>query len=203
VSTPLRTQANDPEVLARTGEALEIAATLGKPPLRLHCNECRGLLARVGDIPGYGALFVSSWEVPAPPSLDVTVNGRKLRRRELRRWVAENYETISQSGEPIDAPLRDAVIALLALPATMTQDYPDLLMRCDRGHGDYVADRHQVLALLRRAVATGTTLDDPVPVKPVKLEYLAPSTPMPGGVKSTRHTVRKFKPFSARHDTPN
>jgi hypothetical protein len=188
----LRIQADDPDVLTRTAEALELSTTLGKPPLRMRCEQCRRRLAQVGDIPGYGPLFTSSWEVPAPEEHSVIVNGRELHGRELRRWFDDNYETLSQSGEPIDAPLRDAVIALLALPATMPQDYPDLLVRC-RGHGDYVADRQEVLALLRRAVATGKPLDFAVPLGGAELEYLTPTTPMPGGVPSTRRAVRRTR----------
>src|SRR5215216_4663704 len=151
---PLRLSANDPGVLARTREALTISAGMSDPPLRLRCAECYSMLGRAGDLPNYGPLFVSSWCVE-PQEHHVVVNGRELKGRERRRWFAENYETIEESGEPIDAPLRDAVIALLSLPAATVQDYPDLLMRCDRGHGDYVADREETIALLRQAVANG------------------------------------------------
>ncbi len=190
---PLRIQADDPDVLARTGEALRLAAGI-KPPLQLRCAQCRDLLARVGDVPIYGALFVSSWKVEIGNEQRVLADDRDLKGRERRRWLAENYETIEESGEPIDAPLRHGVTALLALPPELAQDYPDLLMRCDNGHGDYVADRVETIALLRHVVAGGKPASFPIAMNPGELAYPPPSD-LPGpSDRATRRITRRYKP---------
>jgi hypothetical protein len=147
----------------------------------------------VGDIPNYGPLFVSSWAVETTEHRVVDNRGRELKGRERRRWLDDNYDTLEASGEPVDDPLREAVRALLSLPAPIVQDYPDLLMRCDNGHGDYVADRKETIALLRQAVANGKPMDHPVPVSLPELEYLPPRD-IPGpSESSTRSVTRRPK----------
>jgi hypothetical protein len=124
----------------------------------------------------------------------VLADGRDLKGRERRRWLAENYETIEESGEPIDAPLRHGVTALLALPRELAQDYPDLLMRCDNGHGDYVADRVETIALLRHVVAGGKPASFPIAMNPGELAYPPPSD-LPGpSDRATRRITRRYKP---------
>ena len=118
--TPLRLEADDPQVLEHTANAI-VASRDIKPLLRFRCNKCRKrtvLLAMVGDVPGFCQLFASSWEVE-PDEHRVVSGGRELKGRKKRRWIAENYETTSLSGEPVDAPLRHGVMALLALPFGM------------------------------------------------------------------------------------
>ena len=100
----LRLQADDSEVAARTSDAMEASNTC-KPLIRFRCNRCvrSTVLAAVGDVPGFGPLFASSWEME-PNEHRVVSDCRELKGREKRRWIADNYET-KESGEPIDAPL--------------------------------------------------------------------------------------------------
>lgn len=184
----LRLQADDPAVLARTAEAVEASRQVKRPPLTFQCARCQTKLARVGDVPGYGPLFTSSWEV-WPEEESVVVNGRELRGRERSRWLAEHYETIEQSGRNIDAPLRHGVVALLALPTSMAQDHPDLLMRCN-SHGDFVADRREVYERLR-GIPTGRVLT--VKVTPTGWSEYRPPSALPGAASVPHRTVRRLR----------
>lgn len=144
---PLRLQADDPVVLERTGQALADSVPIARPPLSLTCDQCGHTLARVGDTT-FGPLFTSTWEVPAPMGQVVVVNGERLRPRAARRFVEQHTEFVDQSGRPMATPLLHGVVALLALPAGMTPDFPDLLVRCN-SHGDAILDRIGVIAWLR------------------------------------------------------
>ena len=191
---PLRIQADDPDVLARTGEALRLAAGIKH---RCSCavgsaETCWRVSAMYRSM---GALFVSSWKVETGNEQRIVVGGRELKDRERRRWLAENYEAIEESGEPIDAPLTHGVTALLCLPPELPRDYPDLVMRCDNGHGDYVANRLETIALLRYVVASGKPASPPIDMNPgEELAYLPPSN-MPGpSERATRRITRRYKP---------
>jgi hypothetical protein len=194
----LRLQADDPDVGARTDQALNAAATV-KPLLRFRCDTCRKVvLAIVGDVPGYGGLFTSSWAVE-PDGHRVVANGRELKGRERKRWIAEHDETIEESGAPIDDPLMHGVVALLEVPAGMTDDYPDLLMRCET-HGDFIADRLKTLKRLRKATRDGKPADIYVSTTGENYSYTLP-TSRPGGVPAPRRVARRLKP-SITHPPP-
>jgi hypothetical protein len=143
----LRLQADDPAVLERTGRALADSQPIGRPPLSFICDQCGRTLARVGDT-AHGPLFTSTWEVPAPMGQVIVVNGERLRPRAARRFVEQHTDLVEESGKSMATPLAHSVVALLALPAGMTQDFPDLVVRCN-AHGDAILDRIGVIARLR------------------------------------------------------
>ena len=190
MSELLRLEADDPAVLDRTGAALEISVGITRPPVKFVCGRCGHLLARLGDIPGYGPLFVSWWDVePEPPH--IVVNGRRLRGREAVRHRDATMPVVYREGEPLSTPLRHGVTALLALPAGMRQDYPDLLVRCV-AHGDAVLDRVEVIARLRAATPNRVETVR-VPVGPPR-GYREPRlTPGPQETVTQRE-VRRYKP---------
>lgn len=182
----IRLEPNDPEVLKYVASALSTSVGI-KPRLRFRCDKCGSLLAEVGDVLGHGALFVSSWEVEARDICRVDVNGRELRPRERQRWMSDHY-TISGPSESVEEPSQHGVIAVLQLPLQMAQDYPDLLMRCEK-HGDYIANRLETLKRLRKGA------------KPVKLsvrtsmefnDYEAPNQ-LPGGEQIRYEVVRRLR----------
>jgi len=186
----LRLEPTDPAVRARTGAAvLASNEHRVKPTLTVRCAKCRGLLAQIGDVPAYGPLFTSSWPALSDDAVRVVVNGAELRDPRRTRWMAEHYETMAESGRPMDAPIRHAVVALLALPVGMTPDYPDLLVRCPNRHGGTVLDRLVVLKALReghtdyRVTPTGGQLD-----------YIAPTGEhLPTGPAVNSTTTRRLK----------
>lgn len=144
---PLRLQADDSAVLERTGQALADSEHIARPPLSLTCDQCGHTLARVGDT-AHGPLFTSTWEVPAPMAQVIVVNDERLRPRAARRFVEQHSDLVDQTGKPMATPLVHGVVALLALPAGMTPDFPDLVVRCNP-HGDAILDRIGVIARLR------------------------------------------------------
>lgn len=149
----LRLEPDDPAVRERVAAAVQVTnAENLQPTLHMRCARCRRKLASVGDVPGYGPLFTSSWSVVSDGWTSVTVNGIELGDRDRTRWINQHYETVEESGRPMRTPLRHMVISLLVLPVGFTQDYPSLLMRCER-HGDYVADRLDVVKRLRAGEA--------------------------------------------------
>lgn len=192
---PLRLQADDPAVLERTGRALADSQPIGRPPLSLICDQCGHTLARIGDT-AHGPLFTSSWEVPAPMGQVIVVNGERLRPRAARRFVEQHTELIDQTGRPMTTPLVHGVVALLAVPAGMTPDFPDLLVRCN-AHGDAILDRLDVIARLR-AVKPNRVESQPVPVTRADTEdghlpYRVPEE-MPGPQQtSTQSETRRIK----------
>ena len=142
----IRLEAADSAVIDRTAAALDASVDI-KARLSFRCDKCGSLLAEVGDVPGYGALFVSWWDVE-PGNTRVVVNGRELRPRERQKWMTDHYK-ISGPDKAVDEPLRHGAVALLQLPMQMTQDYPDLMMRCEK-HGDCIAGRLDTLKRLRK-----------------------------------------------------
>ena len=175
--TVLRLEADDPAVLEFTGLALHDSVDIPDPP-RLLCKSCQRKLGAAGDT-AHGPLFVSSWEYEPPLSHSVTVNGRRLSRRAAIRWREEHDELVERRGEPLHKPLEHGVTALLLLPAELAQDYPDLLVRCDK-HGDTVLDRAQVIGWLRQAALKPFRMK--VAVSKLFSEYRDPRpTPGPSG----------------------
>lgn len=145
----LRLEPSDPAVRERIAAAVRVSNEHRvKPTLTIRCAKCRTSLALVGDVPDYGPLFAASWPVASDDGVKVLVNGAELRDHQRAQWMTQHYETLAESGRPMDVPLRHIVIALLRLPDDAVQDYPDLLLRCPR-HGDYLADRLDVLKALR------------------------------------------------------
>jgi hypothetical protein len=55
---------------------------------------------------------------------------------------------VKQSGRPIKTAERHGTIALLEVPEGLTEDYPDLVVRCRDGQA--VLDRHHVVEWLDR-----------------------------------------------------
>jgi hypothetical protein len=192
---PLRLEADDPAVLERTGRALEDSVSIRRPPLRLTCHQCGHELARVGDT-AHGPLFVSSWEVPAPEAHVYVVNGERLRPRAAHQFMEQHTELIEQAGPPMGTPFIHGVTALLALPAGMTPDYPDLLVRCNK-HGDKVLDRIEVIAWLR-AVKPNHVESRPITVRRADTEdghlHYRESGPIPGPQRRTAQSeTRRIK----------
>jgi hypothetical protein len=186
VTRTLRLEADDPDVRALTGLALEDAAAIPDPPLTIVCRRCGALLARAGDT-GHGPLFTSWWESEPPLGHSITVNGRELNRRESIAWREQHTELVESRGRPMHAPLRHGVTALLT-PGLA--DHPDLLVRCMQ-HGDSVLDRDEVLGWVRQA-AHKPTKRTVVVSKPFS-EYRVPQV-APGPTEH-RHQreVRKMK----------
>jgi hypothetical protein len=129
----IRLEADDPQVRALTVKAFADSAGR-KPSLAIRCAKCGALLAHAGWTK-FGPLFTSSW----------TVESKKLTGE--TRQVDRMSTLIEQSGAPIGEE-QHGVIALLAPPPALSQDHPDLLVRCSN-HGDAVLDRQHVLTWLR------------------------------------------------------
>lgn len=157
----LRLQADDPAVLARTLRALEASA--GARPVALRCSECGTVLARVGTTT-HGPLFTSSWpvEVPSPwmGGWVRAADGAPLSRRHV--LAMERAATTDRSGAEWTGVERHGVIALLALPPALAQDYPDLLVRCPR-HGAAVLERHDVLDWMHAGRTRNLRVSFPLP----------------------------------------
>jgi hypothetical protein len=191
----LRLQADDPAVLEQTGRALADSQSIGRPSLSFTCDQCGRTVARVGDTP-HGPLFTSTWEIPAPEPVVIVLDGERLRPRAARRFVEQHTDLVGESGKSITAPLAHGVVALLALPAGMTQDFPDLVVRCN-AHGDAVLNRIGVLARLRAirrnqidsqsiTLARADTEDGHLP-------YRAPEVMPAPQQLSTRRETRRIK----------
>jgi hypothetical protein len=125
----IRLEADDPQVRARTLDALADSAGR-KPSLTIRCSKCGALLAQAGRTK-FGPLFTSLW----------TAENKLIGET---RQVDRMYTVIEQSGPPIGGE-QHGVIALLDLPPALS---PDLLVRC-RDHGDDVLELQQVLTWLR------------------------------------------------------
>ncbi|MEZ0382177.1 hypothetical protein [Mycobacterium sp. pW045] len=196
----LRLEAGDPAVRERTAAAVQASNEQGvRPTLEIRCSKCRAKLATVGTVPEFGPLFASSWAVTADSWHRVIVNGEVLGDRARSRWISEHYETLSASGKPMNEPLRHGIIALLALPPQLEQDYPPLLMRCSR-HGDYIADRLEVIEELRRGAdvhkvrPTGETFD----YEPPAIENLRTKSVGRQAVRKPKADVMRVEEFEAR-----
>lgn len=152
----IRIQADDPDVLALTAQAVRESNQKRNTTLTIRCSTCGAELAQVGDYPS-GVLFSSWISTPALNAWATAVRGEPVLERHaageeptgpvdmatFARWLTT--DTGSEPGST-DRPV--GVIALLALPHEVAQDYPDLLVRCSR-HGAAVLDRRSVLAMSR------------------------------------------------------
>ena len=141
----LRLEADDARVLALTRRAIEESAHV--KPVKIRCAGCGSTVALVGSTAS-GPLFISSWPVERPVGHVVRVDGVELPPPAARKWIQKHHPLVAQSGAPVDRPDVHGAVALLALPAELPQDYPDLLVRCN-DHGDEVLERQTVLAWLR------------------------------------------------------
>jgi hypothetical protein len=191
----LRLHADDSAVLERTGRALADSQAIGRPPLNFTCDQCGHTLAHVGDT-AHGPLFTSTWEIPAPMSQVIVVNGERLRPRAARRFVEQHTDLVEESGKSMATPLAHGVVALLALPADMTQDFPDLVVRCN-AHGDAILDRIDVIARLRAVRPNQIDIQSITVTRAVAedghLAYRVPRE-MPGPQQlSTQRETRRFK----------
>jgi hypothetical protein len=190
----LRLVADDPAVFERTGHAMDDSRQIPDPALQLVCRRCGAVLAKAGDT-AHGPLFTSTWLREPELGHAITVNGRRLSRSQTIRH--RERDLAERSGKPLHAPVRHGAVALLALPAGMVPDYPDLLVRCDkhgdnRGHGDTVLDRAAVLGWLREATAGGPAKRKVAVTKPFS-EYTAP-TAVPGTPGPTREHREVYRP---------
>jgi hypothetical protein len=189
----LRPQADDLGVLELTAQAM---AEPGSPPLTFVCSQCGHRLARAGITPSGRLLFTSSWEVPAPQGEVVTVNGEQLGQYAARKFIKQNTEPVSESGKPVDSPLKHYVAALLILPRDVSQDFPDLIVRCGR-HYDAVLNRIAVVKRLR-AVRPNRDEKQRITLRRFDTEdghlvYRSP-IPMPGRQKHTvQSETRQFR----------
>lgn len=188
MTAPLRPQADDPQVLALTRDALQASNEPGCPPpgLTITCSRCGRVLARAGHTSA-GLLFTSTWTTALEATM--RVNGRPVLRRQLHAIEVENGYEILEDDEDEDGV--ESVIALLVLPKTVTQDYPDLLVRCGR-HGDLVLDRMEVVARTRTPSRWRVT-----PIFP-RQAVASVSTAWLEGSGESRHTRRvvRFGPRS-------
>jgi hypothetical protein len=177
----IRLQADDPGVLALTRTALEQSRHL-TPALTIRCVDCRAVLAHAGYTPT-GPLFTSTWRYALPA--DMNLNGQPLNRRRQHR-VEQELGAEVEGAEDIDGTT--GVIALLALPAGMPPDYPDLAVRCPR-HGDLLLDRLEALERLRGSEDWDVRTERP------RLELVPPDSSWLAGAatavtRTTRRTVR-------------
>lgn len=149
-----RLDPDDDAVWERTLAAVVAARDLR--PLLVRCRTGGCVLARCAAT-AHGPLFTSSWPVELAAHAHVTVDGVRLSDRAARRWLEQQRQAggVEQSGPPIEDREIHGVLALLALPPDLTQDYPDLLVRCR--HGDAVLDRTEVLGWLRAGAAPKVT----------------------------------------------
>lgn len=127
---PLRLDADDEQVYALTVRANDDSRRR-RPSVRFVCDQCGAKLGSAAHT-AHGPLFTSSWETP-PGAQDVT----------LRRLLSRLART-KPTGDSRRGAQRDGVIALLALPPDVPQDYPDLMVRC-AVHGDALLDRRDIL----------------------------------------------------------
>ena len=159
--TRLRLEADDPAVREYTAKAFQKSSN-SRPLLKFRCAACHKPLAKIVVVRNYGPLFVSTWDADTHR---ISVNGREVKGREKRRRHNEMWDTVS--GRPAAS---HGVTALLRLPAGMTQEFPDLLMRCET-HGDYRADRNALREQLR---ATEKPTDVPIQPSGVQFDYRQP-----------------------------
>lgn len=150
----LRLQAEDPDVLARTEEALKLSTAISKPALEIRCQACGSSLAGVADIPGFGPLFVSSWEnvIDVGPHV-VDKDGGELSARARAKKRKKDWTLVSSSGPPMTGAYEPH--GVIALIGSDSADCPDLLVRC-RTHHDAVLDRIEVIKWLRSSVSVKT-----------------------------------------------
>lgn len=144
----LRLMADDPAVVELTGAAVSASNEHRvKPTLQIICQKCGSVLAKVGDTE-CGPLFTSVWTIASPLFFVEYVRGRKLSRKQALANMERHL--VSRSGQAMDASRHNCVVALLALPANVAPDYPDLLVRCAK-HGDAILDRLETLQWLRES----------------------------------------------------
>lgn len=162
------------------------------PTLTVRCSQCKGSVGHAA-MTSAGPFFTSSWTVQDALGFEVVVGGRTLNRRQAVRYRDQQLPVATSSGSPIANEHVDGLHALLALPPGVGDDYPALLVRCDK-HGDAVLDRLELLAALRR--------DEPSflaalswPLTP----YQAPdSTWLEGGRTQHQTETRKIAPRKAQ-----
>lgn len=142
----LRVQADDPDVLALTAQAVRESNRHRDIVLTVRCRHCRDKLAEVGRTPS-GLLFAS--RIPQVTESNLSDGERFLTSAEVHKMAASpGTAKALAGGAGRDTP--NGVIALLNLPKDMSRDYPDLIVRC-RQHGDTVLDRVAVLeAVMKR-----------------------------------------------------
>lgn len=176
----LRLEADDARVLALTRRAIEESVHV--KPVKIRCAGCHSTVALVGSTAS-GPLFISSWPAERPVGHVVRVDGVELPPPAARKWMQKHHPLVAQSGAPVDRPEVHGAIALLALPPALPQDYPDLLVRCDK-HGDELLERHTVLEWLRDRSAPKVALDFP------HREYRRPTDAL--GTTSEQSEVRQL-----------
>ncbi len=160
--TTVKIWPDDPQVWDRTMAALELAHQL-RPSLTLRCRAGGCQLARLGTT-ALGPLFTSSWTAERDPDTVVVVNGNRLGRVPVRRH-RDRFVPVVSGGVPEHEV--HGVMALLALPTDLPQDYPALLVRC--AHGDAILDRLTVVGWLRAGKAPK------IDVKMPRAEYERPT----------------------------
>lgn len=170
----LRLHPEDERAQALLLDALDEAHD--QKPVSIRCHKhCH--LASVGTT-RHGPLLTSSWSVDTPSPVAVMDADRRMRPRQAKKWLDAHAPVARQSGG--DEPEVHGVLALLALPPELPQDYPDLMVRCS--HGDAVLDRFEVVRWSREGWAPKVT------VTPERRAYLAPT--WVGGEMSESRQVR-------------
>lgn len=182
----LKLNAEDAAVWQRTMDACDDSQTR-RPSLAVRCRSCGSELAAVGTT-AFGTLFSSAWDVERPLDFTTTVNGHRLKRRDALRFQEATETVISTSGPPMDYKDREGTIALLALPAEMIQDYPDLLVRCAQ-HGDALLSRDEIFDDLRERRAV-RKVDPAFPLR----SYICPPQDRPGGRRTRSSETRRITP---------
>ena len=192
----LRLNAVNAEVWRRTGEALLDSAGR-EPSPKVQCGRCGRNLGAVRS-GKYGPLFTSSWPVELPLAFATYVNGQRLSRREALNYQDAVYPVRERRGRPIPSEKIEGTIALLALPAEMHQEYPDLMVRCE-GHGDAVLAREDLLKDLRQRRAVRKVH----PRRPY-LAYICPphAEPLPGAETVRYHETRGYRSVADRQAQP-
>lgn len=180
----LRLNSEDAAVWQRTMDACDDSQTR-TPSLTVRCRSCGSELAAVGAT-AFGPLFSSAWNVERPLDFTTTVNGRRLNRREALRFQEATETVISTSGPPMDYNDRQGTLALLALPAEMSQEYPDLLVRCAQ-HGDALLSRDEVFDDLREGRAV-RKVDPTFPLR----SYICPAHDLSGGQRTRSSETRRI-----------
>lgn len=181
----LQLNAVNEDVWRRTGNAM-LDSVGRKPSIEVKCRRCGRTLGAAGNT-AYGPLFTSGWPVELPLDEEFFVDGRMLSRREALRLRDVVFPVRERSGPPIRDQKLEGTLALLALPPEMHQEYPDLMVRCDR-HGDAVLLRQDLLDAFRE----GRAVRKVDPSRP-HLAYVCPPhvEPLPGARTTRSHETRR------------
>jgi hypothetical protein len=134
-----------------------------------------------------GPLVTTSWTVELQLPFRIFVNERELGSAAARRKDRDMWETTHQSGRP-DEPEIHGTLALLQLPADFVQEYPDIMVRCNK-HGDAILDRLQLIAWLRGKPAVRK-----ITVGMPRLKYELPR--QDGGTTTHHERRRRFRGVS-------